>query len=78
MCTSPPSLSLTPDPLRYALKTPIAAFLVASVVLIPLPWHRRAQQPDAAHYRLTLSNIILSANAIIWWYTIEVTALVWG
>ncbi|KAF8164595.1 hypothetical protein K438DRAFT_1857686, partial [Mycena galopus ATCC 62051] len=77
MCTSPPSLSLTPDPLRNALKTPIAAFLVAFIVLIPLPWQRRAQQPDAAHYRLTLSNINLGANAIIWSYAIEVTALVW-
>ncbi|KAF8149640.1 hypothetical protein K438DRAFT_1866490 [Mycena galopus ATCC 62051] len=65
MCTCPLSLSLAPDPLRTALKTTIAAFLVAFVVLIPLPCHRRAQLPDAAHYRLTLSNIECECDNLV-------------
>ncbi|KAI0053492.1 fungal pheromone STE3G-protein-coupled receptor [Auriscalpium vulgare] len=61
------------------VELPIAAFIAAFVVLIPIPWHWRARQVSTLSIIiwLFLSNIIYAVNAIIWSDNVRVVMPVW-
>lgn len=58
---------------------PIGAFIAATLVLIPLPWHWRARNVPTLSIIawLFISNVIYGTNAIIWAGNVNVVVPVW-
>lgn len=58
---------------------PYIAFLAASLVLVPLPWHWRAGNVATLSMIVWLFavNIIYGVDALIWSRNVEVVAPVW-
>lgn len=58
---------------------PVAAFIAAGLVLVPLPWHWRARNIATVSIIVWLfvSNIIYAINSIIWAGNVAASALVW-
>lgn len=58
---------------------PVAAFVAAGLVLVPLPWHWRARNIATVSITIWLfvSNIVYAINSIIWAGNVAASALVW-
>jgi pheromone a factor receptor len=61
------------------IELPIGAFIAATIVLIPLPWHWRARNIATLSIIawLFISNVIYGVNSIIWMGTVENMAPIW-
>lgn len=58
---------------------PIASFLAAVLVLIPLPWHWRARNIPTLSiiFWLFVVNMTHGVNAIVWYHNVEIRLVVW-
>lgn len=61
------------------VQLPVTAFVCATLVLVPIPWHWRAGNISTIAISLWLfvGNIIYGINAIIWGNTVQNIAPVW-
>ncbi|KAF9477438.1 fungal pheromone STE3G-protein-coupled receptor [Pholiota conissans] len=61
------------------VELPIASFIAAAIVLVPLPWHWRARNVPTLSIIawLFLSNVIYGVNAIIWANNVRIVVPVW-
>lgn len=61
------------------LELPIAAFVAAVLVLVPLPWHWRARNIPVLSMTawLFISNTIYGINAIVWANNVDIVIPVW-
>jgi pheromone a factor receptor len=58
---------------------PIASFICAALVLVPLPWHWRAGTVPTLSiaFWLFIDNFINGVNTILWADSVETKALIW-
>nr|AVI69659.1 pheromone receptor [Cyclocybe aegerita] len=61
------------------VELPIGAFLAATLVLVPLPWHWRARNVPTLSIIawLFFSNVIYGVNVIIWAGNVKIVVPVW-
>jgi hypothetical protein len=61
------------------IELPIGAFIAATIVLIPLPWHWRARNIATLSIIawLFISNVVYGVNSIIWMGNTAKVALIW-
>ncbi|KAJ7719132.1 pheromone A receptor-domain-containing protein [Mycena metata] len=77
--SQPPVLPFCHSPETMPAALPVASFLSAVLVLVPLPWHWRAGTVPTISIALWLfiDNFINGVNGILWDGNFEVKALVW-